>query len=132
MKYIIKVIKIIFAVFCVATAGMLILAFIAKKNAGLINQAFGYYFGLSYMIILVCTLVALIIGIAVGIFRNIKKNRWKKFLRSALTLFAVGVGLVIVHSLIKYRTFFSTDIIYIPLVFILIPSFVYALEAAEK
>ena len=43
MKYIKTIFKIVYIIFGIATAGMLIMALVIKKDEQIVNRTFGYY-----------------------------------------------------------------------------------------
>ena len=134
MKYLKRIIKIVTAIFLIATAVMLILIFITHGGEKIDNvpAALGKIIAISYMIILCATVLSLIVAVLSGIVIYIKRKGTGRLFRNILISFAIGVVMFVVVSLIKYRTFFSLDVIYIPFAWALIPAFSFFLWDDEN
>ncbi len=121
MKYLFKMVKIIFLVFLVAVAGILILIFLNYKEINLFNDTYGYYIGIAFMVILVLTMLALVVAVVIGTYRSIKVNGTKKFILNTLLYILLGSALSIIFSWMKNRTIISADFLYFPISAAIIP-----------
>lgn len=108
MKYLKRIIKIVSAIFLIATAVMLVLIFITHGGEKIddIPAALGKIIAASYMIILCATVLSLLVAVLVGIVVYIKRKGTERLFRNILISFAIGVVMFVAVSLIKYRTFF--------------------------
>lgn len=134
MKYLKRIIKIVSAIFFIATAAMLVLVFITRGGEKIddIPAALGKIIAASYMIILGATVLSLIVAVLVGILVYIRRKGARRFFRNILISFAGGVVMFVAVSLIKYKTFFSMDVIYILFVPAVIPAFSFFLWDDES
>lgn len=132
MKYLFKIVEIIFLVFLVAVAGLLILIFLNYKGVKLFNDTYGYYIEIAFMVILVLTILALVVAVVIGIYRSIKVNGTKKFMINTLLYILLGLALCIIFSWMKNRTIISADLLYIPIGTAIIPLAEYFFEKKPK
>jgi len=133
MKYLKRIIKAITAIFLIATAVMLVFIFITHGGENLDMPAtLGRIIVVTYMIILFTTVLSMIIAVLIGIVVYLKRKGARRLIRSILISFAGGVVMFVAVSLIKYRTFFSLDVIYIPIAWALIPAFSFFLWNDEN
>lgn len=131
MKYLFKIVEIIFSVFLVAVAGILILIFLNYKKINLFNDTYEYYIGIAFMVILVLTILALIVAVVIGIYRSIKINGTKKFIINTLLYILFGLALSIIFSWTKNRTIISADFLYLPISAAIISLAEYAFRKIE-
>lgn len=133
MKYLKRIIKIIGAIFLIATALMLVFALKTHSGENIdIPADLGRIIAGTYMIILCTTILSIIAAVLVGIVVYIKKKGASRLIRNISISLAIGVVISVAVSLIKYRTFFSLDVIYIPIAWALIPAFSFFLWDDEN
>ncbi len=132
MKYLFKIVKIIFLVFLITVAGLLILIFLNYKGVKSFNDTYGYYIGIAFMVILVLTILALVVAVVIGIYRSIKVNGTKKFIINTLLYILLGLALSIIFSWMKNRTIISADFLYFPISVAIIPLAEYFFEKKPK
>lgn len=122
MKYIKKIIKVIFITFLIATVVMLAFIFIISARSVVDIPVYGNLFGEFYLIILCAAILAIIVAIPMGVSIYIKKNGVKKFVKITACAFVAGTVFSVAISLIKYRTIISMEVIYFPIACVLMPA----------
>lgn len=134
MKYLKRIIKIVSAILLIAIAVMLVIVFMThggEKNDD-IPADIGKIIVALFLIILCAAVLVIIVAVPTGIVVFIKRKGAKRFTKSLSISFSGGVVIFVATSLIKYRTFFSLDLIYIPIVLAVIPAFSFFLWDDEN